>query len=69
MGFEHIKDYLDRATASTKKMGVNASFRLRWTAGTNKLWFGRFAVCHKACFMGHLYTANSIAAVEKTIFH
>ena len=34
----------------------------------NKLWFGRFAVCRKACFIGRIYTVNSIAVVEKTFF-
>ena len=48
-------------------MGVNVTFLLRYIAGTNKLWFGRFAVCRKACFIGHLYTVNS-AAAEKTNF-
>ena len=41
---------------------------LRTACGTNKLWFGRFVVGGKACFVGHLHTVNSIAAVQKTIF-
>ena len=53
---------------STNQMGVNVNFLLRQTADTNKFQFGRFAVCRKACFIGHLNAVNSIAAVEKTNF-
>ena len=30
--------------------------------------FGRYAVVRKACFGGHYYTGNSIAAAENTFF-
>ena len=30
--------------------------------------FGRYAVVRKACFGGHYYTGNSIAAAENTLF-
>ena len=43
-GFKHNKDYLDRSTGSSNKMGVKVGFFLDKTAGMNKLRFGRFAV-------------------------
>ena len=44
--------YLDRSIGSMNKMDeVNVSFVVKdKTAGTNKLWFGMFAVCLKAGF-------------------
>ena len=50
------------------KMGVNVNFLTRWTADTNRLWFGWFAVWRIACAIGPLYTVNSITAVQNTDF-
>ena len=47
-------------------MNVSLIYDIKLTA--TQVRFGRYAVFRKACFTGHHYTGNSIAAVEKTFF-
>ena len=47
---------------------MNVSFPLRQTAEIEQVWFRRYAVFRKACFLQLYYTGNSTAAAEKTDF-
>ena len=53
---------------SAEKIGVHVSFNLMCHAYHTQVPFGWYAVFHKACFTGHYFTGNSIAAAENTCF-
>ena len=61
--------YLDRSIGSMNKMDeVNVSFVVKdKTAGTNKLWFGMFAVCLKAGFC-HSVVLGTAKRLQKRFY-
>ena len=55
-------------TGGKKRIGVNVNFNRIYQAYHTQVPFGRYAVFRKACFTGHYYAGNSMAAADNTFF-